>query len=70
MFQVIPEYITRKLSDFTTAPSDRDRLRALYDLAAHSNILKRNRLREISDRYTFSPHEEKEILAWAKAKVE
>lgn len=67
---MIPEYISRKLREFTIAPSDRDRLRALYDLAAHSNILKRDRLREVSDRYGFQPHEEQEILAWAKAKVE
>lgn len=67
---MIPEYISRKLREFTIAPTDRDRLRALYDLAAHSPVLKRDRLREISDRYGFEAHEEQEIIEWAKAKVE
>ncbi|MGL5064252.1 MAG: hypothetical protein ACRC62_30060 [Microcoleus sp.] len=66
---MIPEYISRKLHDFTTAPTNRDRLRALYDIAVQSPVLKRERLHEVSDRYGFEEHEEVEILEWAKAQI-
>lgn len=65
---MIPEYISRKLREFTTAPTDRVSGYCYARLGRKGH--EGDRLCEISDRYTFESHEEQEILAWAKAKVE
>jgi hypothetical protein len=67
---LITDYITRKMTAFAEARSDADKLNALYDLAAHSRILPRERLLEVSERYTFSAEEQERIVDWAIAQLE
>jgi hypothetical protein len=67
---LITDYIIRKMTAFAEAQSDADKLNALYDLAAHSRIVSRERLLEVSERYIFSAEEQERIVDWAIAQLE